>query len=259
MKKSTALWLSIFVMFTIVSWQARGAEDDKTLSVVADSWCPYNCDPTSKYAGYIVEILHAVFEPAGYQIKYNKTPWTRAIQGTRNGKYDIIIGAYRSDAPDFIFPKNPVGASQNVMARRKNDPWTYRGVGSLKDQAIAIVDGYSFGEELDVYLNNSDHNVIKLHGEDALRRALNMIRGATLHGVLDDANVLSYKIVDQGLEAVIALSNPIGDKKAVFVAFAPNIATSLERAKIFDEGLMALRSSGALDKILSRYQLEDWQ
>lgn len=258
MKKNAILSLSIAFMFSFVSWQVHGADEDKTLTVVADSWCPYNCNPKGDHRGYIVEILQTIFEPAGYQIKYELIPWTRAIVGTRNSKYDMIIGAYRSDAPDFIFPKNPVGASQNVIAHRKDRPWTYRGVDSLKGQAIAIVDGYSFGEKLDVYLNNSDHNVMKLHGEDALKRALSMIRGGTLHGVIDDVNVLAFKIVAQGLETQIALSNPIGDKEPVYVAFSPNKATSSERARIFDKGLMALRSSGTLDKILSRYQVEDW-
>jgi polar amino acid transport system substrate-binding protein len=174
----------------------------------------------------------------------------------------MVVGAYHTDVPDFLFPKNSVGISETVMARRKSIPWVYEGIRSLDDQHLAIVDGYTFGRDfqgadLDKYLDDKNNKVIKLHGDDALIRALGMIRKGLLDGVLDDRNVLTSKIIELGLDRDITVSNTISATEKIYVAFSPQLALSPERIKIFDEGLLRLRSSGALDKILHRYGLVD--
>lgn len=235
-----------------------GNEGTKTIYAVADTWCPYNCNVEYGKPGYIVEILRAVYEAAGYQLKYEAIPWTRAIQGTRSGQYDILIGAYREDAPDFLFPNNSVGISHNAMAQLRKSQWVFQGTPSFEGRLIAFVAGYSFGKEFDEYLNDPTKNVMRLYGADALLRALRMIKSGGLQGVLDDRNVLAYKIRQQGLSGYLGLSNSIGDQTAVYVAFSPAKKRSLELKEIFDIGVVRLRKTGKLDKIMQSYHLKDW-
>lgn len=259
MKNLISLGLGVLAFISFTPFLSYGANEDKVIKVVADNWCPYNCKPLDEKRGYIIDVLQKIYEPKGYVIKYDLVPWTRSIRGTRNGQYDVIVGAYKTDVPDFIFPKKTIGLSQNVMARRIGSDWTYQGISSLRDQYIAFVDGYSFGETLDRYFESTTHNIMRLHGADALGRALSMINGATLHGVLDDENVLKYKIKKLDLNGEIILTNAIGGNKDVYVAFSPQKHGNRILVKIFDEGLERLRQTGALDEILIRYELKDWQ
>ena len=40
----------------------------------------------------------------GLSGKIQDCSWSRALLGVRRGEYDAALGAYRNDAPDFIFP-----------------------------------------------------------------------------------------------------------------------------------------------------------
>ena len=42
----------------------------KTVVLVADEWCPYNCAPNSDKPGYVVEIAELVFAEAGHTVIY---------------------------------------------------------------------------------------------------------------------------------------------------------------------------------------------
>jgi polar amino acid transport system substrate-binding protein len=50
-----------------------------TISIRADLWCPFNCDPSGAKPGYMIEIAKAVFEPLGHKIDYQTLNWARAI------------------------------------------------------------------------------------------------------------------------------------------------------------------------------------
>jgi polar amino acid transport system substrate-binding protein len=51
-----------------------------------------------------------------------------------------------------------------------------------------------------------------------------------------------------------------GDEPAfIYIAFSPNKSTSVRYAKMLSEGIVAMRKSGELQKILDKYGLQDWR
>lgn len=58
----------------------------------------------------MVDIAREVLGEAGYTVEYVNVSWARALQLTREGQLDAVVGAFTTDAPDFVFPDTPRGA-----------------------------------------------------------------------------------------------------------------------------------------------------
>ncbi|NDC56670.1 MAG: hypothetical protein EBZ69_07685, partial [Alphaproteobacteria bacterium] len=102
----------------------------ETITLVADEWCPFTCDPASDphKPGFLIDIVKAVFEKKGHVVTYRLLPWTRAINDTREGKYAALVGASQADGPDFIFHRTPLSTMQNAFFVKKDNPWRYTGL-----------------------------------------------------------------------------------------------------------------------------------
>ena len=74
-----------------------------TITLRADIWDPYNGDPASDQPGFVIEVAKAVFEKAGYTVDYQVEGWSwdRSVEEAKKGNIDGIVGAAKSEAPDF--------------------------------------------------------------------------------------------------------------------------------------------------------------
>ncbi len=63
-------------------------------------------------------------------------------------------------------------------------------------------------------------------------------------------NSLSGKVKEAGIAV---------DKEKLYIAFSPKLATSKQYADLFAKGIIQLRQTGQLEKILNRYGLKDWK
>jgi polar amino acid transport system substrate-binding protein len=88
------------------------AASNKTMTIVADEWCPYNCKPDGEKSGFLIDIARKIFEKHGHGVVYQTMPWEQAINKTRSGDFDALVGAAPEDAPGFIFPKLEQGWPQ---------------------------------------------------------------------------------------------------------------------------------------------------
>ena len=227
--------------------------------IVADEWSPYCGKAGSTYPGYGVEIAKRVFEAAGYTFKYLNLPWTRAIKDTREGKYNAIIGAFKDEAPDFVFPEEEFGVSRYAFYAKQGSQWKYSGIESLHAKKIGLIKGYSYGDELNAYFKENAERVQYVSGNDPLLLNIKKLLAGRFDTLIAGENVMIYKIKEMGvLEEVINVGvTDISDK--LYVAFSPMNIQSTQYAKIFSKGIQNLRKSGELNHILNRYELHYWK
>ena len=79
--------------------------------------------PTKEIVGYDVDIIKAVAQKAGLQIKIVNTPWTGIFAALNNGDVDLVISGVtindkRKQSYDFTVPYFEVNVRQRVGARR---------------------------------------------------------------------------------------------------------------------------------------------
>jgi polar amino acid transport system substrate-binding protein len=242
---------------------AAAAVPQETITITADVWCPYNCDPTSEHPGFMIEMAQKAFAKHGINIQYIVQPWTRAIEETRQGKYTAIVGAAVRDAPDFVFPEKTEGKIQNVFYIKKGKKWRYTGIDSLKDVSLGVIADYSYNTALDEYVaaHKTDPKHIQvIAGDDALNINFKKLLAGRIDSYVEGEFVAQYyiaqhKISDQIEEA--GRSPPSVDDQ-LYIAFGPENKKAKEYAAILSEEIKAMRADGELEKLLAVYNIRDW-
>ena len=233
------------------------------LVIAADRWCPYNCAPNTAKPGYMVEIAQRTLAKAGHTVEYKLVPWARAVKEGREGKLTGIIGAYVDDAPDFVFPKNELAMSGDVVFVLKEKNWTYRDISSLPGMSIGVIKGYAYSsEELNDYIKkygNDDKKIQFVFGDNPCEANIRKLAAGRMDAVIESPAVFWYTATQMKMKDKFKSAGSISRPKEAYIAFSPANAKSKEYARILSDGIDAMRKSGELKTILEKYGLDDWR
>jgi len=250
--------LGIMAVFMSASAQAE------TVTLVADSWCPYNCDKASEKPGFIIEIAQKAFARQNITVEYSQIPWTRAIEETRKGKHTAIVGASRNDAPDFIYPSISQGFMQNAFYVKKDNPWRFKDISSLGAISLGAITDYSYSDEIDRYIKENAKNTKLIQatsGDDALQTNVRKLLANRIGALLEDRYVMQYHLLEKKLQDKVDEAGlaPTSKQNDLFIAFSPSNPKSRKYAEMVAEETKALRASGELKEIMAKYGVTDWQ
>ncbi|MBI3897483.1 MAG: transporter substrate-binding domain-containing protein [Gammaproteobacteria bacterium] len=235
-----------------------------TITLRADVWCPYNCEPESDNPGYMIELAKLAFEKAGHKVSYRQRDWKEAIADSRAGKYTGIVGASRPDAPDFVFPEESLGRSRSCFFTNPNDSWSYSGPASITaNMKVATISGYAYGAEIDGLIAKFPERFKTMTGQEGKENPLaaNIIRlwDRKVNALVDDRNVVlntlgGIKAIGKLREAGCAQEN-----SEVYIAFSPKHPKAKEYAQLLSNAVTQARQNGTLKAILAKYGLTDWK
>jgi len=231
-----------------------------TITLRADDWCPYNCDPASEQPGYAVEIARKVFEAAGHTVDYQLMPWARTLVEVRNGNVDGAIGAAPDEAEGLVFPELNIGVADNSFWIKKGNAWRYAGPASLESIRLGAILDYTYSADVDAYLaaNRGKAGKVTLAtGDDALEKNFKMLDLGRLDAVIENTAVARYQLKELGLTEAMETAGAF-EADPIYIAFTPAKPQGAEYAKLLSEGIAKLRASGELAQIMARYGLKDW-
>lgn len=259
--KKRGMFIGLLLVLTAMPVKA-----ETSITIAADEWCPYNCEPDSAQPGFMIEIARQAFEPEGITVKYVVVPWSRAISKTREGKYDAIVGATSGDAPDFIFPTVPQGLSIMGFFTLPDSGWFYKNQKSLGEVSFGAISDYSYSDALDAYIKKyaGDRDRVQLvSGEKALAMNIRKLLNRRVDAVVDDANVLANYMEKNNQKQPLRLAGMLHynrgyDEQLVYIAFGPKNPSAKAYAALLSARMKELRASGKLNTILARYGLKDW-
>lgn len=250
-----------FISCCILSFALATTAVADRIVIAADEWCPLNCVPESEKPGVMVEIAQAVFSPQGHTVEYKVMNWPRAIREARVGNINAIIGAFKGDAPDFIFPHQELSVLSNTFFVRKDHSWRFSGVKSLQQIQLAAIAGYDYGDELREYIQESGSSKVSLLSshDHPLAKGIKLLHRKRVDAVIEADPVFWYTAQELGLkdEFISAGRSEVPEK--AYIAFSPALASSADYAQMLSNGVEQLRKSGELEKILQRYGLSDWR
>lgn len=239
---------------------SQNALADKAIKLMADEWCPYNCDPL-KEPGYAIEIFNEIFKTNDKKIIYKISDWTDAINMTRTGKNDVLVAATVGDAPDLIFPKNEIGDSRLCFYANNSVRWKYKGLENLSKIKLGVVKSYSYGDKLDEYIKKNLENSSRLDftlGNAPLEAMTKKLLNQKIDLIVENEYVMSHFLNNTKQNT---LFKNIGCEETVklYMAFSPKNPDAEKLANDFDQGIQELRKNGRLKEILQKYSINDWQ
>lgn len=234
----------------------------QTVSVRADYWYPYNGDPADAKPGYVIEILKAVFEKGGGKVDYAVMPWKRAVSEAEKGAVNGVIAALKSDTPDFAFPEEPIGMSENSLFVKKGSTWSFANMDSLKGKRLGIVNGYSYGAAVDEYIKKNLGNAQAIDesaGDNPVEQAIRKLQAGRIDVFVEGKTVFWAQVAKMGLNKDDFVEVAVASEgEPLYVSFSPKKDDAKALAAKLTAGIRELRASGELAKILAKYGATDW-
>jgi polar amino acid transport system substrate-binding protein len=250
---SVIIW---FVLFTALIPVSGSSE---VVTIVSDCWTPYICGPEAGKNGIAVDICKTVFKKAGYNLEFKIVPWKRAIVDTRKGKYDAIVCATKNDAPDFVYPEEPIAVQKTCFYTDQNSSWKYENIDSLSGIILGVIGGYHYSKELDKYIEEKGNTgkVQVAQGNNPLRSNVFMLKKQRISALIEDPLVMQYYIW-QNKEAGLREAGCVPERVKLFIPFSPEKSKAELYAKILSDGIKELIKSGDIKLIYKSYGIE-WQ
>lgn len=230
------------------------------VSIRADVWSPHNGDPKSATPGYMIEIAKAAFAAGNITVDYQTMPWERALALTREGKNDCVVGAAKTDAPDFVYPDEAQGMDQTMAFVKKGNTWRYDGIASLSAVRLGVVEGYSYVADIDSYIkaNKGSTKVQAITGDTPLDQNIKKLQAGRIDAFLESKPVFNARVRELKLEQEFEFAGEAGPLTELFVACSPKKTKSKEYAQLLTKGTRLLREKGELARIMAKYGLKDW-
>ncbi|QJB56422.1 transporter substrate-binding domain-containing protein [Pseudodesulfovibrio sp. zrk46] len=235
--------------------------EDSVVRVHSDIWMPYNGVPGSDEEGYAVDILREIFTPHDIRVEYADRSWNRSVLGLEQGGTDLVIGAFKFEVPNCIFPETTIG--ETVMGLYSTNPHLkINDYDGLRDLKIGIVSGWGYRKWLLEDAEKHPENYIRLYGDEAFPKLMELLLAHRVQLIPGSSMVMNYQIKRNGLQDKVFFVGygPSPKSEKLYYAFSPlHPERSRRLAKIVDDGMKRLRESGRLAAILAKYGLSDWE
>ncbi|UTW06267.1 substrate-binding periplasmic protein [Pseudomonas benzenivorans] len=223
----------------------------EALKLVASPWPPFN-DHKLLNNGLASDLVGTALQRAGYASHYSEVPWARAVKGLRQGRYDVLINAWYSEARShFGYFSSPYLVNRISFLRRKGEAVEFRQLADLYPYRIAVMRDYAYSPEFDhdrqltkvivsgfqsgarmVYAGRVDMMV-----EDEFVARYHL--GRTLRGIRDELEFVPKPLSENGLHILVSLGRP--DHRRI--------------AEAFNHAIEAMRADGSYAAILRRHGL----
>ena len=157
------------LVLAVLCWPLLTWGQENILVAAADPYPPY-VDPQAPGEGLAMEIVRAAFKTQGYTIKLEIMPWVRAEKGVSEGRYDILVDVWRTEArvKELLFTV-PYAVSKIKFIKRKDNPFEFTGLESLNGLRVGVIRGYGYSDAFNKAPNFSreevtsmEHNINKL-------------------------------------------------------------------------------------------------
>jgi polar amino acid transport system substrate-binding protein len=251
----------VFLILFLLATGMFNLSHAKTLKVCYDQWAPMTIFPSeaSPARGVVIDMLDQIYTSKGYKLIYYEVPLARGLDMVAEGLCDML--------PEYLFSKNStkgfVYASEKTFAYssafvvRRDDPWRYNGIESIKGKRIATGPGWDYSSMSVDYQNyiddpkNSDLVEVIAGYDDVVDRIFRMIKENRVDLYVDNELVLQHILNRLNLGDDLEIVRPGLEKKLVEIPiFSKKIpaAKRQELIKIWNEGRLSLK--GEKEKML---------
>lgn len=139
----------------------------------------------------------------------------------------------------------------------------YAGIDSLANQRLAVIEGYSYSDEIDAYVekfkNDPTRVVVVSSAGRAGMNAMSLLIRKKADVFVEDVNVAKQTIAKLNLQDRVVMADIATESDTLYIACTPADPRGRRYAEMFSAGIAKLRKSGELATILAKYHLADWK
>lgn len=269
-KHNILIRLFILVLFAVGLGTGRAGYAE-TLKVCYDQWPPLTIFPSSGSSarGVVIDMFEEVYSAQGYELEFFEVPLARGLAMVSDGLCDILPEYVESanTENDFVYAKEPTFAYTTAFVVRRDDPWRYHGIQSIKGKRVATGPGWDYSSMSMAYQSyiddpkNADFVEVIAGYDDVVDRILRMIIEDRVDLYADNELVLQHVLNRLNLHDALQITFPGLEKKLVErPIFSKKIPPEKrqELIRVWDEGRLSIKGEKE-SMLLQKYgvKLED--
>jgi polar amino acid transport system substrate-binding protein len=236
---------------------AMPARADEIVLASPDYWCPFSCKAGSAREGFTVDIVREIFSAAGHTVRLVNENYSRALIDVRAGSYTATASTFHDEAPDFVFPAQPISRNRFCVYVPADSRWTYRGAASLDELGrVGVIRDYAYGAALDAAIKTAPKRFDLHTGDGLTERMLRRLQLGRMDAFIEEENLVAYTLTQH--PELAARNAGCEAPSYAYMAISPRHPKAQDYARLFSEGMVKLRKSGRLKAILARYGLAEW-
>lgn len=255
--KNKPVLLIVFLGIFYFTKESSGSETKNTVKLAAIDWCPQICIDEDE-PGYVVEIVNEVFNSVDAEITIEHYPWSRAIKRVTNGQNVALLSPAKKEAPNLVYPLEPVGYQRMCFFVLNESSWQYLGPQSLVEESIGIALDTSI-EELNNYIKSFPKQFyFQPYHERFIKQNAGMVKKGRLTSFIFTLNSTWYELERLNLHVEFKNAGCVS-RAPIYIAFSPEKNSKDEVQKLihlWDREIVNLRLSGRLDEIIKKYSIE---
>ncbi|MFO7752439.1 MAG: transporter substrate-binding domain-containing protein [Desulfobacteraceae bacterium] len=221
---------------------------ENTIVLAADPWPPYY-GPGLLNGGFVSEVVEQSFYRAGYRLEVRFVPWKRAMESSRRGESDGLLGAfYKKSREKYFVYSDPVFETRMVFFAKKDRQIRCSGLEDLSGYRIGVIRGYRYSEEFD----SADY----LLKEEVTGMEQNIRK--TLMGRIDvfiGSRDVVLELLRTGFPEHKNELETIGDHRInqLYVPISKAVENHEQLVLKLNAGLKEIRSDGTFDRIRKKH------
>ena len=229
----------------------------ENMTVRADSWCPYNCEPKSATPGVLIDMMQEVFGK-DFTIAYEVMPWTQAVADVRTGQFNAVVGVAEADSAGLLHTQNPQMISVTCAYGLEKSKTVIKSGNDLRKlKSMGVAKDYSYGPAADKVLHDPKmkSKVQPMGGDEPLATNMRRVADGKIEALLEDDNVMTYQMKQKKVTNLKKLGCT-EDRVPIWIGFTATNPKALEWVDKIARGQTALESSGNLAKIYDKYSIK---
>jgi polar amino acid transport system substrate-binding protein len=202
--------------------------------------------------GLAMEIARAAFKTQGYRVKLEMMPWARAEKGVIEGRFDILVDVWRTEAraKEMLFSV-PYAVSKIKFLKLKDDPFEFNGLDSLSGKRIGVIRGYGYGDAFNAATTFTREEVtgLDLNIKKLLLKRIDL--------TLEDEIAAKYLMhrLDSKVTGQLGFTTNSLSSNPLYVSAGLKNPRHKEIIDAFNKGMQAIKADGTLLAIEKRYGL----
>jgi polar amino acid transport system substrate-binding protein len=250
--------LVIFLSLIYTCAHASERSSPKQFRAIAAPFPPFT-DPDNDDLGLAWEVCRAALESQEYEVSIAFVPWARALLEAKDGHYDGLLPAYRTEEreTDFLYSEPLTSISIGLLKHRARIDIKYdNDLTHLKGLKIGVGRGYSTSKEfdradyLDKYEVTATHQILKMLWLGRLDLAVGGIEYSKHYLKTLSKNPEYGGIADD----IVVVGSPLATRD-IHLIISKKVKNAQQKLADLNQGLKKIIADGTYDRIVSKYSI----
>ena len=214
----------------------------------------HSMSPTGEVRGIDADILSAVADDLGCQLKFVKSPWPRTLAEVKRGRMSIAIGArYTDERAEFAFYSPAYKIQKHYLISVDQSVCSGAGLETFLERRnlIAVPRGWYYPTEVRSVLDNRKYRELIINVDD-FQSSIDMLHAGRVQGIVGNVETARQMMQRKGGDTADRLCATSAGAEPLHYLLS-KIAVGDELSKKFGKALRRFKSSPEYPEIFVSY------